>query len=123
MLRGGGGIRRESSPLRGYRARPVYVRCGVKGMRETHVMARRRDSGLVRPVDERPPWHRVVRRTVAITIITTLALWLLAAILPGFAIDSRWHALLAGLVIGVANAVVWPALSFLVVPLSVLTLG
>ena len=33
------------------------------------------------------------------------------------------HALLAGFVIGVVNAVVWPALAFIVVPMSVLTLG
>jgi uncharacterized membrane protein YvlD (DUF360 family) len=33
-----------------------------------------------------------------------------------------WDALLAGFVVGIANAVVWPALAFLVVPLSVLTL-
>ena len=31
--------------------------------------------------------------------------------------------LLAGFVVGIANAVIWPALAFLVVPLSVLTLG
>ena len=31
--------------------------------------------------------------------------------------------MLAGFVVGIANAVVWPALAFLVVPLSVLTLG
>ena len=62
-------------------------------------------------------------RTVVVTVVTALALWLLAAILPGFSIDSFWDALLAGFVVGVANAVVWPALAFLVVPLSVLTLG
>ena len=48
---------------------------------------------------------------------------MLAAILPGFTIDSLWDALLAGFVVGVGNAVIWPALSFLVVPLAVLTLG
>ena len=52
-----------------------------------------------------------------------LALWFLAAILDGFTIDTPGDALLAGFVVGVANAVIWPALAFLVVPLSVLTLG
>ena len=54
---------------------------------------------------------------------TAIALWVLAAILEGFTIDSPVDALLAGFVVGVVNAVVWPALAFLIVPLSVLTLG
>ncbi len=54
---------------------------------------------------------------------TALALWVLAAILEGFTIDRPVDALLAGFVVGLANAVVWPALAFLIVPLSVLTLG
>jgi uncharacterized membrane protein YvlD (DUF360 family) len=65
----------------------------------------------------------VIWRSVVITIGTAFALWVLAAILPGFSIDTVWHALLAGFVVGIANAVIWPALAFLVVPLSVLTLG
>jgi uncharacterized membrane protein YvlD (DUF360 family) len=78
---------------------------------------------MIRPRRERPPWHQVLRRTLVVTALTTFALWLLAALVPGFAIDSLWAALLAGFVVGVANAVVWPALAFLVVPLSVVTLG
>lgn len=58
-----------------------------------------------------------------VTAITGFTLWLTAAWLPGFTIDSWRDAFLAGLVIGLVNAVVWPALAFLVVPLSVLTLG
>ena len=77
----------------------------------------------------RPPRRRTtlvaqgVWRSVLITVVTAVGLWLLAAILPGFSIDSFWDALLAGFVVGVGNAVIWPALAFLVVPLSVLTLG
>ena len=80
-------------------------------------------SSVVRPAAERPSWRTVLWRTVVVTVVTAIALWLLAAILPGFSIDSWWEALLAGFVVGIANAVVWPALAFLVVPLSVLTLG
>ena len=80
-------------------------------------------SRVVRPAADRPSWRTVLWRTVVVTVVTTLGLWLLAAILPGFSIDSFWDALLAGFVVGIANAVVWPALAFLVVPLSVLTLG
>ncbi|HEX3090698.1 MAG TPA: phage holin family protein, partial [Ilumatobacteraceae bacterium] len=57
------------------------------------------------------------------TVIIAVALWILAAILGGFTIDRPIDALLAGFVVGVANAVIWPALAFLIVPLSVLTLG
>lgn len=78
---------------------------------------------MTRPARQRPPWHQVLRRTIVVTLLTAFALWLLAIILPGFSIDSGWDALLAGFVVGIANAVVWPALAFLVVPLSVVTLG
>jgi uncharacterized membrane protein YvlD (DUF360 family) len=86
-------------------------------------MGRQRETGFIRPPLERPSWQTVVGRTVAITVVTAVALWLLAAIIPGFSIDSPAEALLAGFVIGIGNAVVWPALAFLVVPLSVVTLG
>ena len=45
------------------------------------------------------------------------------SLLGGFSIDRPRDALLAGFVVGLLNAVVWPALAFVVVPLSVLTLG
>jgi uncharacterized membrane protein YvlD (DUF360 family) len=80
-------------------------------------------SRVVRQAGDRPSWRSVVWRGLVVTVVTAVGLWLLAAILPGFSIDSFWDALLAGFVVGVGNAVVWPALAFLVVPLSVLTLG
>jgi uncharacterized membrane protein YvlD (DUF360 family) len=76
-----------------------------------------------RPKSERPGVGVVLWRVVVVTVATALTLWLLAAILGGFSIDTWWHALLAGFVVGVVNAVVWPALAFVVVPISVLTLG
>ena len=51
------------------------------------------------------------------------SLWVLAWLLGGFTIDRPRDALLAGIAVGLLNAVVWPALAFVVVPLSVLTLG
>src|ERR1043165_6122582 len=72
---------------------------------------------------ERPSWQSVVWRSIAVITLTALTLWLLAAILPGFDIDTFGHAVLAGAVVGVVHAVVWAALAFLVVPISVLTLG
>ncbi len=72
---------------------------------------------------DRPSLRSVVWRSAVVTVVTALALWLLAAIVPGFSIESGWDALLAGFVVGVGNAIIWPAMAFLVVPLSVLTLG
>ena len=51
------------------------------------------------------------------------SLWILAALLPGLSIDRPRDALLAGLVVGLVGSIVWPALAFIVVPISVLTLG
>ena len=87
------------------------------------LMAPPSTSRLIRPEQDRPSWRTILWRGVVLTVVTALALWLLAAILPGFSINSGLDALLAGFVVGVANAFVWPALAFLVVPLSVLTLG
>ena len=81
-------------------------------------------SRIVRPPDERPSLRRVVWRGLVLTVVTARHV---CGCSPrsstGFSIDSLGDALLAGFVVGVANAVVWPALAFLVVPLSVLTLG
>ena len=71
----------------------------------------------------RPSWRQVAWRSLVVTLITVVALWFLAAVLDGFTIDTVAHGLLAGFVVGIANAVIWPALAFLIVPLSVVTLG
>lgn len=56
-------------------------------------------------------------------VANAVALLLLDFILDGFEISDVRAAFLAGAVIGILNALVWPAVAFLVVPLSVLTLG
>ena len=63
------------------------------------------------------------RRGVVVTLVTAVTLWILALLLDGFSIDRPRDALLAGFVVGIVGAVVWPALAFVVVPISVLTLG
>ncbi len=73
--------------------------------------------------DERPSLGVVVWRVATVTVASALTLWLMAAVLDGFSIDRWWQAVIAGFVVGVVNAVVWPALAFIVVPISVLTLG
>jgi uncharacterized membrane protein YvlD (DUF360 family) len=78
---------------------------------------------FVRPAAQRPSLGQVVIRVVVVSLSTAFALWLLALVLGDFDIARPQDALLAGLVVGLLNAVVWPLLSFIVVPISVLTLG
>ncbi len=64
-----------------------------------------------------------MRRFLAHWLVITIALGTAAWILPGVAISS-WQALLvAALVLGFVNAVVRPVLTFLTLPITVLTLG
>ena len=80
-------------------------------------------SGVLRPAVQRPSLGRVLRRSVATILIVTIALLLSSWILGGFEIERFRDALLAGLVVGLFNAFVWPAFAFVLVPLSVYTLG
>jgi putative membrane protein len=56
-------------------------------------------------------------------LVNTLAIALTAYLVPGIAVRSAAAALIAGLVLGVINAVVRPVLVVLTFPLTVLTLG
>jgi uncharacterized membrane protein YvlD (DUF360 family) len=78
---------------------------------------------VLRRPEERPSLARVVMRGTVVTVVTAVTLWVFAALLGGFSIDRPRDALLAGFVVGIVGAVVWPALAFVVVPISVLTLG
>ena len=78
---------------------------------------------FVRHPEQRPAWTQVLGRGLVVVVLAAATLYLLAWLLDGFDIDRPQDALLAGLVVGVVNAVVWPALAVIVVPLSVLTLG
>jgi putative membrane protein len=51
------------------------------------------------------------------------ALLLTAYLVRGFKVKSFTSALLAAVVIGLANTVIWPILFFLTLPINVLTLG
>jgi uncharacterized membrane protein YvlD (DUF360 family) len=80
-------------------------------------------SRLVRPAAARPSLGRLLGRSAVVVATGAIALWLLALVLGGFTIGGLGAALFAAAVVGLVNAVVWPALSFVVVPVSVLTLG
>jgi uncharacterized membrane protein YvlD (DUF360 family) len=62
-------------------------------------------------------------RAALVLLADALALLLLSALLPGFNLDRPGAAVAAAVVVGAANAVVWPLLARLALPLSVVTLG
>src|SRR5215204_7348184 len=62
-------------------------------------------------------------RVIVIWIITAATLMLLSVLLPGVEVESFGAALVAAALIGLFNALVWPLLIRLALPITVLTLG
>jgi putative membrane protein len=56
-------------------------------------------------------------------LVTCLALWLAAEVVPGVAFSDTPTLLLAAVLLGIANAIVRPILTFLTFPLTILTFG
>lgn len=56
-------------------------------------------------------------------LVSGLAVLLTSKIVPGFQIRGVLSALVAVIIIGLANAVIWPILIFLTLPINILTLG
>jgi putative membrane protein len=56
-------------------------------------------------------------------VINALALLVLTQVVPGFAIDTFYHALIAALVLGLLNAIVRPVLIVLTLPINIVSLG
>lgn len=56
-------------------------------------------------------------------LINTLAILLVAYLIPGIIVSSFWAALIMAIVLGVINALIRPVVSILTLPLKVLTLG
>ncbi len=56
-------------------------------------------------------------------VVTALGLWLATRWVPGIRIDNAGTLVLAGLLLGVVNAIVRPVVILLTLPLTVLTLG
>lgn len=57
------------------------------------------------------------------TVVVGLLLYVVAKLVPGMEVDGVGHALLAGLVLGIVNALIRPLLVFLTLPITILTLG
>ncbi|HET8862240.1 MAG TPA: phage holin family protein [Solirubrobacterales bacterium] len=66
---------------------------------------------------------RAVRRGVLVLLLDALTLLLLSELLAGFVLDGAASALGAAALIGLLNALLWPALARFALPLTVLTLG
>jgi len=66
---------------------------------------------------------RLIWRVALVLLLEALTLLALSALLDGFVLEGARSALAAAAMIGVLNALVWPALSRLALPLTVLTLG
>ncbi|HWM63842.1 MAG TPA: phage holin family protein [Solirubrobacterales bacterium] len=66
---------------------------------------------------------RIVWRGLLVLVLDAGSLLLLSVILPGFVLDGPGAALGAAAVIGLLNALVWPVLARVALPLTVLTLG
>ncbi|MBI2262152.1 MAG: phage holin family protein [Caulobacterales bacterium] len=56
-------------------------------------------------------------------LVTCLALWLAAQVVPGVAFSDTTTLLLAAVLLGIANAVVRPILTVLTFPLTIITFG
>jgi Predicted membrane protein len=56
-------------------------------------------------------------------IVNTLALFIVATVVPGFKYDSIVTLFIAALVLGLLNAIVRPILFWLTLPLTIITLG
>lgn len=66
---------------------------------------------------------KAVRRGALVLLLDAAILLLLSELLAGFELDGLGSALLAALGIGLLNALLWPVLARLALPLTVLSLG
>jgi uncharacterized membrane protein YvlD (DUF360 family) len=67
--------------------------------------------------------RNIGRRVVVIWIFNATALAIMARLLAGFELNSFANALVLGAILGALNALVWPLIMRLALPVTVLTLG
>jgi putative membrane protein len=60
---------------------------------------------------------------IVVWLVSALALWLVARIVPGIEVRDFGAALIATIVIAIVNAIIGPILRFVAWPLTFLTLG
>jgi uncharacterized membrane protein YvlD (DUF360 family) len=66
---------------------------------------------------------RFVVRILVVWAIEVLGLWFMAWLLPGIHVEGLSAAVVSVAAIGILNALLWPILSYLILPFAVLTLG
>lgn len=64
-----------------------------------------------------------LKHGIAVVLLDTIVLFALAWILPGFAIDGIWAGVATAVLIGLLNAIVWPLVVRLTLPIAVVSLG
>ena len=66
---------------------------------------------------------RFVARVLVLLFVQVLSLAIMAWLLSGLQVQGVWTAIVAVVVIALLNALLWPLLSYLILPFAVLTLG
>ncbi len=66
---------------------------------------------------------RLIGRLLLVLLLDALALLGLSELLPGFTLDGFWAAFGLAVILGLANALVWPLLLRVALPFTVATLG
>lgn len=84
---------------------------------------RARSTGVRIPNPRKGELLRFGIRLVVIWVIEVVGLLSMAWLLPGVRVDGLMPAVLAVAAIGVLNGLLWPLLSYLILPFAVLTLG
>lgn len=56
-------------------------------------------------------------------VLNAVALIVVTNLVPGFQIDTFFHALIAAIILGLANALIRPLLFILTLPVTIITLG
>jgi len=67
--------------------------------------------------------HLHLTHLIVTWLVSALALWIVAQIIPGIQVRGFGAAMIATVVIAVVDAVVGPVLRFLALPFTILTLG
>ena len=65
----------------------------------------------------------VMRIALLHWIVSGLAFLATAYFVPGFKVNGFFAALIAAVVVGIGNALLWPVLAFLTLPITLVTLG
>ena len=56
-------------------------------------------------------------------LVSALSVIITSKVIPGFEVDSFFTAMIAAVVIGLANAIIWPILFIFTLPINIVTLG